>query len=193
MTPRQMPLRRPNSYYRTREYLLPKEVEKLIETAKRNRYGLRDSTLILVAARHAFRPVELVDLRWSDIDFDGATMNARRCKGGISSTHPILGDELRALRRLRRESECSEFVFVSERNAPFTAAGIEKLVERLGREAGLPIKVRYYGLRHSTGFRLANDGHDTKSISVYMGHRNLQTTSRYTEISPARFRNFFRG
>jgi integrase len=99
------PRRRPNAELRTREYLTDAEVARLIEAAKGNRYGNRDATMILMAYRHGFRPVELVDLRWDQIDFDSANLAVRRAKKGSPSTHPILGDELRALRRLNREQD----------------------------------------------------------------------------------------
>ena len=92
--------------------------------AKGNRYGRRDATMILVAYRHGLRAAELVDLRWDQVDFRTATLHVRRVKKGTPSTHPILGDELRALRRLQREQEPkSPFVFTSERGAPFTTSG----------------------------------------------------------------------
>src|SRR5450755_3464526 len=96
------PKRRPNADLRSREHLTETEVDKLVQAAKRNRWGHRDSTMILVAWRHGLRVSELVDLRWDQIDFDTATLHVRRVKQGTPSTHPIMGDELRALRRLQR-------------------------------------------------------------------------------------------
>src|SRR5471032_1155622 len=109
------PRRRPNSELRSREYLTEAEVEKLIEAARRNRYGHRDATMILVAYRHGLRASEVCDLRWEQIDWNSATLHVRRVKSGKPSTHPIRGDELRALRKLQREAPKSPFVFVSER------------------------------------------------------------------------------
>jgi integrase len=110
------PRRRPNVELRTREYLTDAEVAKLTNAAKANRYGHRDATMVLLAYRHGLRASELVDLRWDQIDFDNATLAVRRAKKGTPSTHPIRGDELRALRRLAREQDSkSPFVFTSER------------------------------------------------------------------------------
>jgi integrase len=106
------PLRRPNAEIRPREHLTEREVEKLIETAKRNRWGQRDATMILVAFRHGLRASELCRLQWSDIEFAG-TLHLRRSKGGTTATHPLQGDELRALRALKRGAK-SPFVFVSD-------------------------------------------------------------------------------
>ena len=180
--------RRPNGDLRTRECLTEAEVEKLMTTAGRNRWGHRGATMILVAYRHGLRVAELVDLRWDQVDFKTAILHVRRVKAGTPSTHPILGDELRALRRLQREQPQSPFVFISERGAPFTTAGFARMVERAGIEARLGFKAHPHMLRHACGYALANRGHDTRALQAYLGHRNIQHTVRYTELSPTRFK-----
>ena len=183
----------PNAELRTREYLTEAEVEKLIKAAGKNRWGHRDATMILVAYRHGLRVSELVDLRWDQIDFDHAPLHVRRVKQGTPATHPILGDEMRALRRLQREQDPkSPFVFTSERGSPFTTAGFARLVERAGEAARLGFKAHPHMLRHACGFALANKGHDTRALQAYLGHRNIQHTVRYTELSPDRFKDFWR-
>jgi integrase len=157
------PIRRPNAELRTREHLTPGEVQALIEAAKGNRYGHRDATMIQLAFRHGFRAAELCDVRWDQVDFEGAVLHVRRIKNGTPSTHPIMGDELRALRRLQRESPASPFVFVSERGSPFTTAGFARMLERAAAVAGLELKVHPHMLRHACGYALANKGHDTRA------------------------------
>src|SRR3974390_328174 len=131
-----VPKRRPNAELRTREHLTEAEVEKLMSATKNNRYGHRDSTMILVGYRHGLRASELTDRRWDQGDFANGTMHGRRVKQGSPSKHPIRGDELRALRRLQREQEPkSPFVFTSERGSPFTTAGFASMLERAGVEA----------------------------------------------------------
>jgi integrase len=187
------PRRRPNGDIRTREYLTVAEVERLMSATKGNRWGQRDATMVLVAYRHGLRAAELVDLRWEQVELKTATLHVRRVKKGTPSTHPILGDELRALRRLQREQEPkSAFVFTSERGAPFTAAGFARMVERAGIEARLGFKVHPHMLRHACGYALANRGHDTRALQAYLGHKNIQHTVRYTELSPLRFKDFWR-
>src|SRR5450755_1913513 len=138
---RTVPLRRPNAELRTREYLTDAEVARLTDAAKGNRWGHRDATMVLLAYRHGLRASELVDLRWDQVDFDNATLAVRRAKKGTPSTHPVRGDELRALRRLAREQDPkSPFVFTSERGAPFTTAGFARMVERAGAAAGFEFK-----------------------------------------------------
>ena len=186
-----VPLRRPNAALRPREHLTEREVEKLIAAAKGNRWGQRDSTMLLIAFRHGLRASELCSLQWSDVEFETGTLHLRRAKGGSVTTHPLLGDELRALRVLKREAK-SPFIFVSERGAPFSTAGLAKLIERAGIEAKLPFKCHPHMLRHSTGYALANKGTDTRTLQAYLGHRSIQSTVRYTELAPGRFKNLWR-
>jgi type 1 fimbriae regulatory protein FimB/type 1 fimbriae regulatory protein FimE len=70
----------------------------------------------------------------------------------MPSVHPLQGDEMRALRALKRESS---FVFVSERGTPFTRAGFAKMVARLGLEAKFKFGVHPHMLRHACGYALA--------------------------------------
>jgi len=187
------PERRPNADLRTREYLTEAEVERLTNAARKNRWGHRDATMVLLAYRHGLRASELVDRGGEQVDFRMATLHVRRVKQGTPSSHPILGDELRALRRLQREQEPkSPFVFTSERGAPFSTAGFARMIERAGVDAKLAFKAHPHMLRHACGYALANKGHDTRALQAYLGHRNIQHTVRYTELSPTRFKDFWR-
>lgn len=189
------PKRRRNADVRTREHLTEREVEALIGAARGGdgrRYGNRDATMILVAFRHALRVGELVNLRWSDVDFRAARLHVRRLKGSISGVHPLEGDELRALRKLRTESDGAEFVFLTERRTPFTAAGFRKMLARLGEAAGLgALKVHPHALRHATGFALVNKGVDTRTLQAYMGHAQIANTVRYTALDAGRFKGLW--
>lgn len=187
------PKRLPNRELRTREHLTQAEVDKLMAAAKHNRHGHRDATMILVAFRHGLRASELTDLQWDQIDFSTATMHVRRAKQGTPATHPIRGDEMRALRRLQRQqAPKSPFVFTSERTAPFTTAGFARMVQRAGEAAGFGFKAHPHMLRHACGFALANKGHDTRALQAYLGHKNIQHTVRYTELLSGRFKDFWR-
>ena len=186
------PKRPPNSELRTREYLTAAEVDQLMSAARKNRWGHRDATMILVAYRHGLRASELVDLHWDQVDFASGTLHVRRLKQGVPGTHPIRGDELRALRRLKKEQSKSAFVFTSERDAPIAAAGFARMIERAGQEAKFGFKAHPHMLRHACGYTLANKGVDTRALQAFLGHKNIQHTVRYTELSPARFKDFWR-
>ncbi len=187
------PRRGRNRDARPREYLTPKEVERLITAAKKRgrRYCLRDATMILVAFRHGLRVSELCSLTWDQIDFAQGMMHVRRIKNGVPSVQQIGGEELRSLRALKRDDTMGRFVFMTERGAPMTPAGFRKLLSRLAVAAKFQFSVHPHMLRHACGYKLANDGRDTRALQHYLGHKNIMHTVRYTELSPERFKNFW--
>ncbi len=189
---RTVPIRQKNTELRSREHLTQAEVESLIKMAKQNRYGHRDATMVMVTYCHGLRASEVCGLRWDQIDFEQGILHVTRVKRGTPATHPIPGSELRALRRLKRESPFNPFVFVSERGGPVSVGAFQKMLTRLGESMGFPLKLHPHMLRHSCGYKLANDGIDTRSIQAYLGHRNIQHTVRYTELAPTRFKGFWK-
>jgi type 1 fimbriae regulatory protein FimB/type 1 fimbriae regulatory protein FimE len=156
------------------------------------RHGHRDATVILLAYRHGLRVSELVALRWDQVDLRQGLLHVARLKNGVPSTHPLRGPELRALRKLQRENGAAPYVFTTERRGPLTDSTVRKIVARAGEAASLGFPVHPHMLRHACGYKLANDGHDTRAIQHYLGHRNIQHTVRYTELAPGRFREFWR-
>jgi type 1 fimbriae regulatory protein FimE len=187
------PRRRRNAEVRSREHLEPGEVTKLIVAAKRTgRYGRRDAALIRFMFRHALRVAEACSLRWDAISLAAATLSVSRLKRGTPSVHPLRGPELRDLREIKREWPDAPYVFCSERGGPLTARTVRDIVARAGIAAQLPMPVHPHMLRHSLGYYLANLGFDTRAIQAYLGHRSITHTVRYTELSPDRFKAFFR-
>ena len=184
----------PNRDRRSREHLTEGEVEELMRAAKaRGRYGHRDAAMILLAYRHGLRVSELVALRWDQVDLKEGALHVNRIKRGTASVHPLRGPELRALRKLEREGPTGgACVFLTERGGPITAAGFRKLLARVGEESTVGFPVHPHMLRHGCGYKLANDGHDTRAIQHYLGHKNIQHTVRYTELSSERFKGFWR-
>ncbi len=187
------PRRQANAVRRSREYLTPAEVEKLLKASGEvGRHGARDRTLILLAYRHGLRVSELVTLRWEQIDFKAGLVRVARLKNGLASNHPLRGLELRALRKLRGDYPETPYLFVTERGGPMTPATARKLIARAGELAKLPFPVHPHMLRHACGYKLASEGQDTRAIQQYLGHKNITHTVRYTELSPERFKNFWR-
>ena len=189
---RKVPIRRKNADYRSREYLTEQEVDQLIDAAgKVGRHGHRDATLIMLSFRHGLRVTELVSLRWEQVDLRQGLLHVNRLKQGNPSVHPLRGPELRALRRLQRDYPTMPYVFSSERKAPLTPDAIRKVFGRAGKEAKLPFPVHPHMLRHACGYKLAQAGQDTRAIQHYLGHRNIQHTVRYTQLSADRFKDFW--
>jgi len=161
-----LPKRLPNAKLRAREYLTPEEVERLIDHAgKLGRHGERDRALLTIAFRHGLRVSELTALRWDMIDLKQGLLHVNRLKNGIASVHPLRGPELRALRKMAREYPDTPYVFVTERKGPLTPDTVRKLIARAGEAARLGFSVHPHMLRHACGYKLANEGHDTRAMS----------------------------
>jgi len=109
--------------------------------------------LTLVAYRHGLRASEVCDLQWQQIELSEGRLHVHRVKNGIPSVHPIRGDEMRALRKLRRDYPREAYVFVSERGGPISPIGFHRLIQRLGEAAKMPFPIHPHMLRHACGAR----------------------------------------
>lgn len=189
----------PNSHkyreVRTREYLLPSEVEAMRSAVNKSscHHAHRNSTLILLIYRHGLRLSEATAMKWEQIDFNSGTIYVKRVKNGRSSIQPLYGDEIRALRKLQRDYPPSPYIFQSNRRSPLAKDTISGIIEQAGELAGLPFPVHAHMLRHGTGYYLANRGIDTRIIQNYLGHKNIQHTVRYTELASERFQGLWDG
>lgn len=173
---------------RTRDYLTPTEVSRLLDAAKASRYGERDYLLILLLYRHGFRISELCQLRVTDIHLDSARIWVSRLKGSLSTEQPLAGDELRAIRRYLRSRPANlPWLFVTERQTQLTRHAAYYLIRQAGERAGFDFIVHPHMLRHSCGFSLANKGYDMRLVQDYLGHRDPRHTTRYTRTAAARF------
>ncbi|WP_414756667.1 tyrosine-type recombinase/integrase [Anabaena sp. CCY 9910] len=190
---RQSPNFRKYSFVRTREHLLPEEVELMRSAIKKSkgRHAHRDSTLILLIYRHGLRVAEVASLRWEQIDWNGGTIYVKRVKKGTPSVQPLSGLEIRSLRHLQRDYPASPYIFQSSRLGPLAHDTIAGIVERAGELAGLPFPIHAHMLRHGTGYYLANRGVDTRTIQSYLGHKNIQHTVRYTELASTKFQGLW--
>jgi type 1 fimbriae regulatory protein FimB/type 1 fimbriae regulatory protein FimE len=186
------PIKLTNKSRRSREFLTPNEVDLLMVASKKlGRHTHRDHTMILMAYRHGLRVSELISLRWQQIDLTSGLIQVNRLKNGLNSVHPLFGPELRALRKIKRKYPNTEYIFMSERGSPMTASAFGKIIARAGKIAEIGMPVHPHMLRHSTGFKLANESRDTRSIQQYLGHKNIRHTTLYTELAADKFTDFW--
>lgn len=179
-----------------RKHLVSAEVEKLLEAAKDSRNAARDRCLLLLMFRHGLRVSEACGLLLSQVDTESRVLHVARLKHGLSTTHPLRGDELRVMKawlaeRARMKPETDAF-FISERRGPLSRKTAWLAIRTYGERAGLVVDAHPHMLRHACGFALADQGADTRLIQDYLGHRNIQHTVRYTATNPARFERLWR-
>ena len=179
-----------------RKHLTPGEVDKLLNATKGHRNETRDRCLLLLMFRHGLRVSEACGLRLSQVNTDSRVLHVARLKHGLSTTHPLRGDELRAIKawlaeRARMQPETDAF-FISERRSPLSRKTAWVTIRSYGELAGLSLPAYPHMLRHACGFALADQGADTRLIQDYLGHRNIQHTVMYTATNPARFERLWR-
>lgn len=189
--PKAMPRKPKSEDKRSRKYLTTDEVTRLRAAAKKvGRCGDRDALIVLMMYRHGLRVGELCSLKWDQVQLDKGVIHINRAKNGSASVQPLGGDETRALRKLRREQPTNAYIFTSERKGPMSSRTVQAMIERAGVVAGIEFPVNAHSLRHSCGYALANAGTDTRSIQAYLGHKNIQHTVVYTQLSSNRFNSF---
>jgi site-specific recombinase XerD len=207
------PPRQKNEDVREREYFTPDEVTRLQnEALKFGRYPLRDSTMIMLAFGHGLRVSELVSAMWDRSETDEAarkvttrinlkdeTIYIRRSKGSRSGEHDLRKCEVTSLKKLVKEMKNRDedyeqrgHVFVNERGGPMSSSSFHKIVARAGRDAGFSFPAHPHQLRHACGFKMINDGIDVRKVQVWMGHRNIQHTVRYTEVDPKQLKGLWK-
>ena len=151
-----------------RKHLVFAEVEKLMEVAKGSRNAACDRCLLLLMFRHGLRVSEACGLRLSQVDIESRLLYVRRLKAGLSTTHPLWGDEIRAIEvwladRARMKPGTDAF-FLSERRSPLSRKTAWLMLRDYGQLAGLPVEAHPHMLRHACGFVLADQGADTRLI-----------------------------
>jgi type 1 fimbriae regulatory protein FimB/type 1 fimbriae regulatory protein FimE len=188
-----MPRRPKNADVRTREYLTDDEVQHLAEAAKANRHGHRDTTMILVAYRHGLRASELTDLRLgpSRVRFGHIACAPRETKHTEHASDPRRRIERSTSAAMRTGTQITVRVYVRARHA--VHHGWLCSDDRTSRcRSRLGFKAHPHILRHACGYALTSKGHDTRALQAYVGYCNIQHTVRYTELSPALFKDFWR-
>jgi len=177
-----------------RRFLTAAEVDRLMVAAGQSkRNGTRNRLMILLAFRHGLRRSELVGLRWEAVDFPNALLTVTRLKGGIDSRHPIQADEMRLIRRWKREQggNCS-WLFHTPQGSPMLPDSFRKILRKIGKDAGFDFPVHPHMLRHGCGYALVEQNQNLRSIQHYLGHKAIKNTLIYTELNPRAFKDFWK-
>ncbi len=175
-----------------RDFLTQGEVDSLLAGAKRGRYGSRDYAMLLLAFRHGLRVTELVDMRRDALELKSGRIWVARLKNGLSTSQPLQGDELRALKAyLRSRKDGLPWLFTSSQGVQMTRQNVNYLIGEAGKRAGLA-HVHPHMLRHSCGHVLADQGTDTRLMQDWLGHRDIRHTAWYSRTSAKRFEGVWR-
>jgi integrase len=184
-------VRQKNTSYRSREHLTIDEVNELIHAAGcRGRHKHRDSILLLMMFRHGLRVSEACDLKWDAVLWKDAQIMINRAKKGDSGTHPLMPDEVEALRELKRIYPNSNYIFAGEQGKNLSVDSVQRIVNEAGKVAKLGIKVHPHMFLHACGYHLVNQDAHLLEIQSYLGHKNIQNTAKYTKLKTTNYKTF---
>jgi len=168
----------------TLQFLTRTELKALLDKAKQ--HNLRNYCMLLLAYRHGLRASEVVNITVQNVDLEAANIRCERGKGSISNWQRLEKDEVKVLKAyLRKRPKCdSRYLFISIRKKPISRVQFYKLFRQLAEDIGLPENKRHpHVLKHSLGSHLANSGCPVQVIQQRLGHRNIQNTMVYLQIS----------
>jgi len=170
----------------TLTFLTQNELKALLEGAKQR--GARDYAMILLAYRHGLRASEICNITIENIDLDAGNIRCQRGKGSISNWQQLSKDEVKAVSQWlkKRPNPPTPYLFISRKGSPVSRSQFFRIVQAVGKKAGLsPEKCHPHILKHSVGTHLANAGMPVQVIQQRLGHRNIQNTMKYLQVSSA--------
>lgn len=173
-----------------RKYLTEMEVERLLKACKIYvRQAERNKLIIWMLFHFGYRVSELIDARWSDVNFRDGYMYVRRLKGSISSDIPIFDKNLqKALKTYHAECKKNDtltpYIFNTQTGTTLSRKTIHWIVKHTGEAAGFELRIHPHMLRHACGYYFANQGVNTRFIQRILGHAGIENTVRYTDLAP---------
>jgi len=190
----------PKSESRQIKFLTREQVERLMSMPSISEvWGLRDKALLEVLFSTGLRVSEIAKLGWEEIDFKtrefGITGKGRRVRVVFLSERAA--GWLKRYRNAREDNFKPVWVrFSGKKVDPTTKGealrlsvrGIQRIVEKYRKKAGLPIKVTPHILRHSFATTLLSGGADLRSVQEMLGHKSVATTQIYTHVTNPQLR-----
>jgi integrase/recombinase XerD len=160
------------------------EVQLLIEHAP----SLKHKALVMLMYGAGLRVAEARHLRVGDIDSKRMLLHVRRTKNRYDRVVPLSSVLRATLREYHRAAKVKgELLFAGRKgNVPITRNAINKALLKALRSAGLKKRVHPHLFRHAFATHLLEVGEDLRTVQILLGHRNLQSTARYTHLSEAR-------
>mgnify|MGYP001817866330 FL=1 len=160
--------------------LSPDEVFRLLEAAT----APRDKAVLSVAYGAGLRAMEVVKLKVSDIDSKRMLIRIEKGKGGKDRFAMLSPTLLEVLRDWYRIARPQTFLFPGrDKIAPMTTRQLNRICHQAADRAGLPKWVAPHTLRHSFATHLLESNIDVRVIQVLLGHAQLETTARYTQVA----------
>lgn len=161
------------------------EIKKLIKKTKNKKHRL----LLSLVYGAGLRVSEAVSLRVKDINLEELTIHLKNSKGKKDRI-TIFPDKLKAdLRSLIAGKDKNDFVFSSQRDGRLSTRTAQKVFKDSLKKAGIKKEATFHSLRHSFATHLLENGVDVRYVQRLLGHQNIRTTQRYTQVTNPKLKN----
>ena len=162
------------------------ELARILDLAKNN--SVRDYAMILLAYRHGLRASEVCRIEISHVDLEAGNIYCLRGKGSISNWQGLAKDEVKAIKVYMRKRPKGDnpHLFISRNGGLLSRTQFYRSFRRLCERADIPEGKRHpHCLKHTLGSHMANAGVPVQVIQMRLGHRNIQNTMIYVQMSSA--------
>lgn len=161
------------------------EIRKILESVKNAKHRL----LIALSYGAGLRVSEVINLRVADIDIEELTIHLKQAKGKKDRI-TIFPERLESnIQNLIAGKDKNEFVFASERGGKLTTRTAQKVFANALKKAGIKKSATFHSLRHSFATHLLENGVDIRYVQELLGHQNIRTTQRYTQVTNPKLKN----
>lgn len=155
------------------------EVLRVIGVLRNQKHKL----LLSLAYGAGLRVSEVIAIRVRDVDFERNLLCVRQGKGGKDRMTLLPDKLLGSLRIFCHVRPPDAYVFESERGGRLSSRTAQKVFEHALKRAGIVKPATFHSLRHSFATHLLENGTDIRHIQVLLGHANIRTTQRYTQVT----------
>jgi site-specific recombinase XerD len=135
------------------------------------------------------RVSEVVALKVQDLDFEELTVLLKQAKGQKDRISVMPQGLIDDLKNLVAGKEKGDFVFASERGGKLTTRTAQKVFENALWLSGIKKDATFHSLRHSFATHLLENGTDVRYVQELLGHQNIRTTQRYTQVTNPKLKN----
>lgn len=161
------------------------EINKIIEVLPNKKHKL----LISLAYGAGLRVSEAINLKVKDINPEELTIHLKDAKGKKDRITVFPECLLSEIQSLIAGKDKNNFIFESERGGKLTERTAQKVFENSLKKSGINKEATFHSLRHSFATHLLENGVDVRYIQELLGHQNIRTTQRYTQVTNPKLRN----
>jgi site-specific recombinase XerD len=161
------------------------EVNRILESTKNAKHKL----LLSLAYGAGLRVSEVVFLKVQDLYFEELTVHIKQAKGQKDRISVMPESLIDSLKNMVAGKEGNDFVFASERGGKLTTRTAQKVFENSLADSGIRKDATFHSLRHSFATHLLENGTDVRYVQELLGHQNIRTTQRYTQVTNPMLKN----